>query len=133
MAGIQQTLEWQYFTLSNFLSLQIPGECIINIEVQLDSYSLNPLSRHSCANVSGLCSNVFHFCLRPRNRLGDCRYGEVTTNVVTTNESFSFTSPEVLSELGIMNPLVFSHFTPQVSHDHDENESKNFLQKIKRD
>lgn len=101
------------YMLTTSSSFQIPGKCVIDIEVQLYSYSNPSQDSDYTPCVDGNCSNEFQFCMRPRYT-SDCRHGQVTTNVTTRN-SFSFT-PAVLSQLGIMNPLLFSNFTPQVSY-----------------
>ena len=102
------------------------GDAKVDVYVQLHSY-LNPRSHDSngedCDYVyffttsTKTCENGFEFCLQSTSSSdNDCPYGKKSTGKkFIENDNFEFTT-NIVSDLGIQNPLVFSDLPPEVSH-----------------
>ena len=115
-------LEVLYVSLLSTFPPQAVASATLNVEVTLVSYS-NPTSQDcrdchceaSCqaSTGSGTCDNVFSFCLR--NVGSPSCFTTIVTEEIH-NDSFLFSTPEIINILGIANPLTYSGIRTSVRY-----------------
>ena len=95
---------------------QAAATATLNVEVMLQSY-INPTSEvckgGNCDVLGGACDIIFTFCLRT---VGSSSCLATTTTDDVVDDNFAFSS-QIVNDLGINNPLVFSNLTVSVSTD----------------